>query len=868
MRKQIIRFTTILFISIMITTNSSAASIGKLQADAPGSIPETLADGQFVYGPNVGNFDIKTYLEERHSSIAIYADDIEEWARYASVNPMVILTILELKSKAVTSTVLTQEIIDKAAGYPQSDFATQVMNLSKELAHNFYKHLYTSGSRKPKAALPSTPESIEFGDHHVIEYSGDSSSGSYAVASTLAKNLSYNDWSSILDPTNPNGFLETYKSLFTESDPLDNSNNINPTSTPPADYFQFPFPVGETWFFNGPHDWDGDKTLTSDPLSSIDFFTYEGTSTNPPNRFATAARGGTLQHINNHSCWVEIDHGDKWKTSYFHLINTRADGGVNRNDHVGQISTDICGTNGWADLPQVHFSLLYDGAFVSLEGVRLSFWTIHTGDVPYTSGYLERDGSIITPKHSVINDYDSYLSSGTGDVHGYVKDSSANTGLSGANVTFSGGGTTRYTSTDANGHYSFSGVPAKSATITASKSSYSRSSVNVSVIANQSTQAPDIYLIPPQPTASGWNETFYSDNNLGSQCGNLINEKDVYMFRDSDGGWTPPSGCPGADQAWSVRMVRSDAYFSGGNYEFGLFYDDNARLYVDGQLVVDGWNATQHYESKDISAGYHELKLEYRNNIGHAIVQLWWRGPGALPYNTQVQDPNQWWVNYWGNQNQWQDSVGRGNEGAGNLEQDWGSNGPGYGIPSDHFSLKFERTVYFDCGTYSFHLKSDDGSRLWIDNVSQSQFDHWVTNVWDTTYPIFMDAGYHKIMVDYFENGGGASVKLDWSPVSKCAKIWVLTPSVQSSEPVQVWWSDLTPSGNDWISLHPSDQPDSIYKGWQYAVGESGSLTFTSPREPGSYDFRLFRNGTKVATSNTFEVVTIDKYIYIPIIRK
>lgn len=866
MRNHVIRYATIFFISIMITTNSSAASISKLQADVPATIPETLADGQFVYGPNVGNFDIKTYLEERHSSIAIYADDIEEWARYASVNPMVILTILELKSKAVTSTVLTQEITDKAAGYPQSDFSTQVKNLSTDLALNFYNHLYTYGSRRPKNNLAPSSVSIKFKDQSVITYSGNSSSGSYAIASTLAKLSIESDWQSVLEPTNLKGFLETYKTLFPKSDPLDNSNNINPVSLPPADYFQFPFPVGETWVFNGMHNFNGDGTFYGRPFSSIDFYNREGTCANPPTRYASAARGGTLTHCNGHYCWVEINHGDGWITSYYHLRNTRADGGVNRNDPVGQIACEVC-ANGSASTPQVHFSLLYNGSYVDLDGVKLSFWTIHTGDGSYGSGYIERDGVVKTPSQTVTNDYDGYLGSGTGDIHGYVKDSSTNIGLGGASVTFSGGGTTRNTSTDANGHYSFSGVPAKSAAITASKSNYSTSSVNVSVIANQNTQAPDIYLKPPQPPASGWNETFYSDNNLGSQCGNPINEGDVYMFRDSDGGWSPPSGCPGADQAWSVRMVRSDAYFSGGNYEFGLFYDDNARLYVDGQLVVDGWNATQHYESKDISAGNHELKLEYRNNIGHAIVQLWWRGPGALPYNTQIQDPNQWWVNYWGNQNQWQDSVGRGNEGSGNLDRDWGSGGPGYGIPSDHFSLKFERTVYFDCGTYSFHLKSDDGSRLWIDNVSQPQFDHWATNVWDTTSSIFMDAGYHKIMVDYFENGGEASVKLDWSLVSKCAKIWVLTPIVQSGDPVQVWWSDLTPTGNDWISIHPSDQPDSNYLGWHYAIGESGALTFIAPGEPGSYDFRLFRNGTKVATSNSFEVITMNK-IYIPIIRK
>lgn len=282
--------------------------------------------------------------------------------------------------------------------------------------------------------------------------------------------------------------------------------------------------------------------------------------------------------------------------------------------------------------------------------------------------------------------------------------------------------------------------------------------------------------IQPTPPASGWNQFFYSDNSLGSQCG-VRNESDVYMFRDSDGGWSLPTGCPSVEGSWSVRMERSDAWFDGGIYEFGLFYDDAARLYVDNMLVVDGWNATQHYESRNLTRGYHQLRLEYKNNAGHAIVQLWWRGPGALPFNNQTQDPNQWWTNYWGNQNQWQDAVGSQNEGTGFLDRNWATGGPGFGIPGDHFSMSFERTMIFDCGIYRFHLTSDDGSRLRLDGNIIPAFDHWNTNTWDTTADILMQGGSHTIKVDQFENGGGARVYLDWALISRCAPTPTPPPS-------------------------------------------------------------------------------------------
>jgi len=164
-------------------------------------------------------------------------------------------------------------------------------------------------------------------------------------------------------------------------------------------------------------------------------------------------------------------------------------------------------------------------------------------------------------------------------------------------------------------------------------------------------------------------------------------------------------------------------------------------------------------------------------------VQLWWRGPGALPFNTQTQDPYQWWVNYWGNQTQWMDSVGQQNEGTGYLVHNWGNGGPGFGIPGDHFSMRFERTVYLVCGTYRLHLSSDDGSRLWIDGVNQPQFDHWVTGVWDTVADINFTDGYHTFRVDYFENGGEARVSFDWAPLSTCTPIPTPTPVAPTPTP-------------------------------------------------------------------------------------
>jgi hypothetical protein len=77
---------------------------------------------------------------------------------------------------------------------------------------------------------------------------------------------------------------------------------------------------------------------------------------------------------------------------------------------------------------------------------------------------------------------------------------------------------------------------------------------------------------------------------------------------------------------------------------------------------------------------------------------------------------------------------------------------------------------------------------------------------------------------------------------------------VESGQSVTAAWADFMPSGNDWISLHPTGAPDSNYLGFQTIGGTQGSKTFAAPTNPGTYEFRLFRNGQQWVISNTFQV--------------
>ena len=81
---------------------------------------------------------------------------------------------------------------------------------------------------------------------------------------------------------------------------------------------------------------------------------------------------------------------------------------MGQNGSLGTIGCEIC-AGGFASGPHVHFSLKYNGAYIDLEGVQLSGWTVHVGPTPYDSGSLERDGVFLDPYSPVVNDYSLYF---------------------------------------------------------------------------------------------------------------------------------------------------------------------------------------------------------------------------------------------------------------------------------------------------------------------------------------------------------------------------------------------------------------------------------------------------------------------------
>ena len=96
----------------------------------------------------------------------------------------------------------------------------------------------------------------------------------------------------------------------------------------------------------------------------------------------------------------------------------------------------------------------------------------------------------------------------------------------------------------------------------------------------------------------------------------------------------------------------------------------------------------------------------------------------------------------------------------------WNLAAPDPALPADRFSVRWTRAQFFTGGTYRFIARSDDGMRVYLDNVLI--LDSWFDRAPDP--PVIVEVsvtqGQHALRVEYYENSGAAVASLDWILVS------------------------------------------------------------------------------------------------------
>ena len=97
------------------------------------------------------------------------------------------------------------------------------------------------------------------------------------------------------------------------------------------------------------------------------------------------------------------------------------------------------------------------------------------------------------------------------------------------------------------------------------------------------------------------------------------------------------------------------------------------------------------------------------------------------------------------------------------FETDWASGSPDSSINQANFVGKFSKTAYFDAGTYNLHIDSDDGIIVKVDGGKLILA--WQDGFTDDI-PVDLSAGYHTILLIYYQNGGTAHLQADFQVMS------------------------------------------------------------------------------------------------------
>ncbi|MDQ6630777.1 MAG: PA14 domain-containing protein [Verrucomicrobiota bacterium] len=135
------------------------------------------------------------------------------------------------------------------------------------------------------------------------------------------------------------------------------------------------------------------------------------------------------------------------------------------------------------------------------------------------------------------------------------------------------------------------------------------------------------------------------------------------------------------------------------------------------------------------------------------------------------------------------------------VDFDFGVGSPDPSISVDTFTIRWSGQVQPRYSqTYTFYTITDDGVRLWVNG--SLLIDKWIDQgptEWSGTIPLSANQKYNIIM-EYYENGGGAAAHLSWGSASEVKSIIPMTQLYPTLIPVGPALSARLGGGNLIIS--------------------------------------------------------------------
>ena len=338
-----------------------------------------LPDSELINSPSNADFDVATFVQGYSGYLAFYEEEVEgvvltgaeivdRVALLYSVNPRLLLTILEFQSKWVTD----ENPFEETRQYPLGNYDSRRAGLYKQLgwAANLLNEGYYSWKRELIRVWMLS-------DSSMIEVEPTINPGTAGVLNLMRYLTTRSDWDWAVSEA---GIFATYYQFFgypfdVAYEPMIPEDLLQPE-------LQLPFELGAVWSYTGgPHGgWDSGSAW-----AGLDFAPPgEPRGCVPSDAWVVASAAGQIVYSDHGAVIQDLDGDGIWQTGwsilYMHIdTNNRVEVGtfLEAGDRVGHPSCE----GGFSTGTHLHIARRYNGEWIAADG-----------DLPFVMDGWEADG--------------------------------------------------------------------------------------------------------------------------------------------------------------------------------------------------------------------------------------------------------------------------------------------------------------------------------------------------------------------------------------------------------------------------------------------------------------------------------------------
>jgi len=333
--------------------------------DAVASNEKIIPDSELVNSPSNAGFDVAAFIQARNGFLVSYSEEVdgvvtsgieivERVALEYSVNPRLLLTVLEYQSGWMTKSNPDQE----TRLYPMGFYDIWLEGLYLQLASA--ADLLNSGYYLWKANEISI---WTLTDETVIEADPTINPGTAGVLNLMRCLTNKYGWDRAITE---GGIKSQYESFFGNAFLYAYEPMIPEDLTQPA--FQLPFETGDVWSFTGgPHGGWGSGSA----WAALDFAPPgEALGCFPSDTWVVAVTSGVIVYSNDGMVIQDLDGDGVWQTGwsilYMHIDSTnRIEVGtmIEAGDRIGHPSCE----GGYSTGTHLHIARRYNGEWIAAD---------------------------------------------------------------------------------------------------------------------------------------------------------------------------------------------------------------------------------------------------------------------------------------------------------------------------------------------------------------------------------------------------------------------------------------------------------------------------------------------------------------------